>query len=192
MAKCPSCYSERLEDLGTIIACDNCGYTIKKDVEPRFKLYIVKLLFIFPIVLLFFIIFAFGFFSVTEVFTYNNYSFSINTSEISVGIADKLLVYFFIMLALVDFGTLILQEYVRPLLFPPNEPPLELKYLKHKMYLEKLMVFGIIIIVLDTFSKIFTSKNQDSTNILIGVSLLLISISIWKYLSLKAEHDHRG
>lgn len=208
MVKCPSCFSDCLEDLGDIIICSNCNYKIykkeireKEDVEIEIAenkktvddnknaIFIIKILYIFPIMLFFFILIAIGLLSMKEIFSTSTI---INEAKISIEIIDKLIIYFFLMLALIDFSILILQEYVRPLVIPTEEPTMEEKCFRNKIYLEKLMIFGMILIILDIFSKIFSNGNdQDIKTVLIGVSIVIISIGIWKYLSFKAEYEFK-
>ena len=56
-----------------------------------------------------------------------------------------------------------------------------------KLYPERLLVFGVIFILLEIFSKLFSDDGQDLNLLLVGISMVLISIGIWKYLSFKAD-----
>jgi len=192
MVKCRDleCSGE-LETMGEFEVCSECGYSIsheKTNAGKKFAL-LVRLFYIFPIVILFCITVAFSILALTNIFTIDfnsNYSIgpiAINDDQLNKAIAEKLLVYFFIFLALIDLNALVLKFHVRPLLTGDPIPPQS-----EKRYLETLLVFGVIIIILEIFSKLFTVNNQSLPLILISSAIILISISVWKYYSLKSEH----
>lgn len=201
MVKCRDleCSGE-LETMGEFEVCSKCGYSIsheKTNMGQKFAL-IVKLFYISPIVILFCITVAFSILALTNIFTIDfntnshdilensNYyigPIGIAEEKLNKDVAEKLLVYFFIFLALIDLNALVLRFHVRPLLTGNPIPPQS-----EKRYLETLLVFGVIIIILEIFSKLFTENNQSLPLILISLSIILISISVWKYYSLKSEH----
>lgn len=190
--------SGELETMGEFIVCSECGCTISRENTDSQKKWILltKLFYISPIIVLIFITVAFSILALANIFTIdiNTNSDNILNNSISLGpivltgdklneiIAKKLLVYFFIFLALIDLNALVIKFHVHPLLTGDAIPPQS-----EKIYLETLLVFGIIIIILDIFSKLFTENSQNLPLMLISSSIVLISISVWKYYSLKSE-----
>lgn len=116
-----------------------------------------------------------------------------------------ILVTFFIMLGIVDLSILVLHRYVykhisnlildlnklAPGYFSDSREIIIKNEEKNpnetKLYPERLLIFGIIIILLDIASKLFKDNGHDLKIILIGISMVLISIGIWKYLSFQAD-----
>lgn len=117
-----------------------------------------------------------------------------------------ILVTFFIMLGIVDLTILVLHRYVykhidnlisdlnklAPDYFSDSREIIITKEMKKpnesKLYPERLLIFGIVIILLDFASQLLNHEVElDLKIILIGISMVLISIGIWKYLSFQAD-----
>lgn len=177
-----------------------------------------------PIITLYFIILAIIVAALMDIFTVNipgiisnpsnnstiNNStiFSLNPEEISKDIINKLLIYFFIMLGVVDLSILVLDRYVYKHIYtsiknfeelaPESFTDERRDFIEDKanspehskLYPEKLLVFGVIFILLEIFSKLFSDDGQDLKVLLVGISMVLISIGIWKYLSFKADNKN--
>ena len=121
-----------------------------------------------------------------------------------------ILVTFFIMLGIVDLSILVLHRYVykhiNNLILDLNELAPEYfsdsreiiikremdKPNESKLYPERLLIFGVVIILLDFAYKLLTDEVPDLKIILVGISMVLISIGIWKYLSFKADEFDRN
>lgn len=186
----------------------------KKFIE--FSITLSRWVYAAPIITLYFIILAIIVAALMDIFTVNipgiisnpsNNStiFSLNPEKISKDIINKLLIYFFIMLGVVDLSILVLDRYVykhiytsiknfeklAPESFTDNRRDFiedKANSPEHsKLYPERLLVFGVIFILLEIFSKLFSDDGQDFNLLLVGISMVLISIGIWKYLSFKAD-----
>ena len=140
----------------------------------------------------------------TEKVPVNNSTISSsNFGVILKNITNRLLIYLFIMLVVVDLSALILDRYVYKHIlvtienFEKLAPFTDVRkdFIEDKakssgiskLYPEKLLIFGVIFILLEIFSKLFSDNGQGLIVILVGISMVLTSIGIWKYLSFKAD-----
>ena len=188
-------------------------FFINKKIEASISL--ARLVYVAPIITLYLIILAIiilalkEIFILKEIFRFEIFIFKIPTgiskSPISNVILGKLLIYFFIMLGVADLSILVLDRYVYKHIFNNIEDfkilapgyftdgrqqfiERKAKSPKHsRLYPEKLLVFGVIFILFDTFYKLFMNHNPDLKLLLVGISMVLISIGIWKYISFKAD-----
>jgi len=187
MTKCHSCSSDKLQNLKDVIICSNCGTTIyKKKNNPKETLtvYLLKGIYFLPIMIFFLIIIAFSITTLINLFNYN-FPIFLDQDPLNDAAVEKLLIYFFIFLAIIDLNGLVFKHYVHPFISGKNIG----SSFSEKRYLEKLLVFGAIIILLDMFPKLFKDDNNNIylAYILFAVSFVIISIGIWKFLSIKAE-----
>ena len=126
----------------------------------------------------------------------------------------NILLTFFIMLGIVDLSILVLHRYVykhiynlildlnklAPGYFSDSREIIIRKEVdkpnESKLYPERLLIFGVVIILLDFAHKLLSDTTLDFTLdlkiILVGISMVLISIGIWKYLSFKADESDRN
>lgn len=178
-----------------------------------FALFLANIMYVIPMIALFFIIFIFIVVSILGLLIPNLIDDPRNIFTIIVNyliglknVQYDILVTFFIMLGVVDLTILVLHRYVykhidnlisdlnklAPDYFSDSRQIIideEMnKPNESKLYPERLLIFGIVIILLDFASKLLNHKVElDLKIILIGISMVLISIGIWKYLSFQAD-----
>ena len=202
-------------------------YIKRKKIE--FSITMARWAYVWPIVTLYFIILAIIIIVICgiilafiDIFSPNDLSKIISedvTSNIK-KMTGVLLLYFFIMLGIVDLSILVLDRYVYKHISKTMEEfdkslssgrfeefdkslssgrfeddrrdfiDKKAKCPEHsKSYPEKVLVFGVIFILLEIFSKLFGDATPDYKLLLVGISMVLISIGIWKYLSFKSDKN---